>query len=237
MELQKFLNFCAAHSPVRLDIETKFPYFSEEINYLLNVILRSGFILDCWHTMHIVYYMLGIEVDLFFFVGSGFSDTPPSMILFVCMLNLSDLASNSLTHTTFKQQYFKLTSHQKQYNSASNVKMCRLHFFKFIGMTTRLHCYVLCSTKHSTWYYVKESLYCIKCDFIVIFNPQNMGVDNFKNKISQILPEILTNSVFGNGRRYWLPANFEWSICKVVHHRHMYISFQVPNLIQHVVSV
>ena len=24
LELQKFLNFCAAHSPVRLDIETKF---------------------------------------------------------------------------------------------------------------------------------------------------------------------------------------------------------------------
>ena len=27
LELQKFLNFCAAHLPVRLDIETKFPYF------------------------------------------------------------------------------------------------------------------------------------------------------------------------------------------------------------------
>ena len=27
LELQEFLNFCAAHSPVRLDIETKFPYF------------------------------------------------------------------------------------------------------------------------------------------------------------------------------------------------------------------
>ena len=27
LELQKFLNFSAAHSPVRLDIETKFPYF------------------------------------------------------------------------------------------------------------------------------------------------------------------------------------------------------------------
>ena len=27
LELQKFFNFCAAHLPVRLDIETKFPYF------------------------------------------------------------------------------------------------------------------------------------------------------------------------------------------------------------------
>ena len=27
LELQKFFNFSAAHSPVRLDIETKFPYF------------------------------------------------------------------------------------------------------------------------------------------------------------------------------------------------------------------
>ena len=27
LELQKFLNFCAAHLSVRLDIETKFPYF------------------------------------------------------------------------------------------------------------------------------------------------------------------------------------------------------------------
>ena len=27
LELQKFLNFSAAHSSVRLDIETKFPYF------------------------------------------------------------------------------------------------------------------------------------------------------------------------------------------------------------------
>ena len=27
IELQKFLNFCAAHLPVRLDIETKFLYF------------------------------------------------------------------------------------------------------------------------------------------------------------------------------------------------------------------
>ena len=27
LELQKFFNFCAAHSPVRLDIETNFPYF------------------------------------------------------------------------------------------------------------------------------------------------------------------------------------------------------------------
>ena len=27
LELQKFLNFSAAHSPVRLDIETKCPYF------------------------------------------------------------------------------------------------------------------------------------------------------------------------------------------------------------------
>ena len=27
LELHKFLNFCAAHLPVRLDIETKFPYF------------------------------------------------------------------------------------------------------------------------------------------------------------------------------------------------------------------
>ena len=52
-------------------------------------------------------------------------------------------------------------------------------------------------TQHySTWYYAKESLYSFKCDFIVIFDPQNMGVDNFKNKISQILTEILTNSVF-----------------------------------------
>ena len=52
-------------------------------------------------------------------------------------------------------------------------------------------------TQHySTWYYVKESLFCIKRDFIVIFDPQNMGLDNFKNKIYQILSEILTNSVF-----------------------------------------
>ena len=27
LELQTFFNFCAAHLPVRLDIETKFPYF------------------------------------------------------------------------------------------------------------------------------------------------------------------------------------------------------------------
>ena len=27
LKLQKFFNFCAAHLPVRLDIETKFPYF------------------------------------------------------------------------------------------------------------------------------------------------------------------------------------------------------------------
>ena len=27
LELQKFFNFCAAHLPVRIDIETKFPYF------------------------------------------------------------------------------------------------------------------------------------------------------------------------------------------------------------------
>ena len=27
LELQKFFNFSAAHSPVGLDIETKFPYF------------------------------------------------------------------------------------------------------------------------------------------------------------------------------------------------------------------
>ena len=27
IELQKFFIFCAAHLPVRLDIETKFPYF------------------------------------------------------------------------------------------------------------------------------------------------------------------------------------------------------------------
>ena len=27
LELHKFFNFCAAHLPVRLDIETKFPYF------------------------------------------------------------------------------------------------------------------------------------------------------------------------------------------------------------------
>ena len=27
LELQKFSNLCAAHLPVRLDIETKFPYF------------------------------------------------------------------------------------------------------------------------------------------------------------------------------------------------------------------
>ena len=27
LELQKIFNFSAAHSPVRLDIETKFPYF------------------------------------------------------------------------------------------------------------------------------------------------------------------------------------------------------------------
>ena len=27
LELEKFFNFCAAHLPVRLDIETKFPYF------------------------------------------------------------------------------------------------------------------------------------------------------------------------------------------------------------------
>ena len=26
-ELQKYFNFCAAHLPVRLDIETKFPHF------------------------------------------------------------------------------------------------------------------------------------------------------------------------------------------------------------------
>ena len=52
-------------------------------------------------------------------------------------------------------------------------------------------------TQHySTWYYVKESLFCIKRDFIVIFDPQNMSLDNFKNKIYQILSEILTNSVF-----------------------------------------
>ena len=47
-----------------------------------------------------------------------------------------------------------------------------------------------------TWYYVKESLFCIKRDFIVISDPQNMGLDNFKNKIYQILSEILTKSVF-----------------------------------------
>ena len=38
--------------------------------------------------------MLRIEVDFFFFEGSGFIDTPPSMTPFVDMLNLSDLASN-----------------------------------------------------------------------------------------------------------------------------------------------
>ena len=27
LELQKFLSFCAAHLPVRLDLEKKFPYF------------------------------------------------------------------------------------------------------------------------------------------------------------------------------------------------------------------
>ena len=27
LELQKFLNFSGAHSPVRLNMETKFPYF------------------------------------------------------------------------------------------------------------------------------------------------------------------------------------------------------------------
>ena len=26
-ELQKFLNFCAAHSPVKQDVDTKFQYF------------------------------------------------------------------------------------------------------------------------------------------------------------------------------------------------------------------
>ena len=52
-------------------------------------------------------------------------------------------------------------------------------------------------TQHnSTWYYVKESLFCIKRDFIVIFDPQNMGLDNFRNNISQILSELLTNSFF-----------------------------------------
>ena len=58
--------------------------------------------------------MLGIEVVFLFFEGSGISDTPPSMILFVDMLNLSDLASYYLPPTTPKYKYFKRTSHHKQ---------------------------------------------------------------------------------------------------------------------------
>ena len=61
-----------------------------------------------------------------------------------------------------------------------------------------------------TCYYVKESLYCTKRGFIVIFDPENMGLDNFKNKISQLLTEIVTNSDFSvMAAVIWLPANFE----------------------------
>ena len=53
---------------------------------------------------------------------------------------------------------------------------------------------LLCSmlTKHST----TQRDIMSRSHFIVIFDPQNMGLDNFNNKISQILSEILTNSVF-----------------------------------------
>ena len=66
-------------------------------------------------------------------------------------------------------------------------------------------------TQHySTWYYVKESLFWINRHFIVIFDPQNMGLDNLKKiYISNIERDIDKFSFFGNDRRYWLPANFE----------------------------
>ena len=64
-------------------------------------------------------------------------------------------------------------------------------------------------TQHySTWYYVKESLFCIKRDFIVIFDPQNMGLDNFKNKIYQILSEICCLSRQSSGVRF--PVSAVW---------------------------
>ena len=66
-------------------------------------------------------------------------------------------------------------------------------------------------TQHyPTCYYLKESLYCIKRGFIVIFDPQNMGLDNFKKQnISNIDRDIDKFRFFVNGRRYWLPADFE----------------------------